>query len=214
MYRWYITMLVGVSDVKSRREEYSQLTRQALLDSATQLFAEQGYARTSLDQVAAAARVTKGALYGHFPGKQALFREVLEELERSVVGGVRAAAQAAGTPWDAAISALEAFLQACRDPIYGRVVMREGPVALSYAEWSACEELYSYSLITELIQMLIAAGELDPLPVEPMARITHAMIGAAAMQIAEAEPARQQQVHAEAAEVILRMWSGMRRSSA
>lgn len=204
-------MLSAVSEVKSRREEYSQLTRQALLDSATQLFAEQGYAQTTLEQVAAAARVTKGALYGHFSGKQALFREVLEELERTVVGDVRVAAQAAGTPWDAAIAGLRAFLLACRDPVYGRVVMREGPVALSYAEWAACEELYSYTLVAELIEMLVAAREVDPLPVEPAARIVHSMIGAAAMRIAEAEPARQRQVHAEMEQVILRMWAGMRR---
>lgn len=210
-YRGYITMLAAVTDVKSRREEYSQATRQGLLDSATRLFAAQGYARTSLEEVAVAARVTKGALYGHFAGKQALFQEVLEELERTVVGGVRAAAEAVEAPWDSAMTGLRAFLEACRDPVYGRVVMREGPVALSYAEWSACESLYSYALVTDMLGLLVVAGEIDPLPLEPAARITHSMIGAAAMRIAEAEPADQSQVHAEVEEVVIRFFEGMRR---
>ena len=197
--------------VKSRREEYSQATRQALMDSATDLFARQGYGKTSLDQVAEAARVTKGALYGHFPGKQALFREVLEELERRVVADVRAAAAAVEQPWEAALAGLDAFLEACCDPVYGRIVMREGPVAMTYAEWAACEELYSYALTLELLAMLVAAGEVDPLPIEPAARITHAVIGAAAMQIADAAPEKQAQVHADVRLVVLRIFEGMRR---
>jgi len=109
------------------------------------------------------------------------------------------------------MTGLRAFLEACRDPVYGRVVMREGPVALSYAEWSACESLYSYALVTDMLELLVAAGEIDPLPLEPAARITHSMIGAAAMRIAEAEPADQSQVHAEVEEVVIRFFEGMRR---
>src|SRR4051812_39224688 len=77
------TMLAVVNPVKSRREEYSAATREALLESATALFAEHGYTRASLDEIAGRARVTKGALYGHFASKQALFRAVLDHLEAS-----------------------------------------------------------------------------------------------------------------------------------
>src|SRR3954452_19911047 len=98
-----MTMLPVVLAGKSRREEYSETTRQALLDSATRLFAEQGYARTSLDEIAAGARVTKGALYGHFASKQALFRVVLEQLEAAVAEDVLRAVQAAASPWEGAV---------------------------------------------------------------------------------------------------------------
>ncbi|MFF3817646.1 helix-turn-helix domain-containing protein [Streptomyces bluensis] len=51
----------------------------ALLESALQLFTEKGFTQTSLDEVTAAARLTKGALYHHFASKfaskQALFEE-------------------------------------------------------------------------------------------------------------------------------------------
>ena len=65
----------------SRRQEYSASTRRALVDVATELFTEQGYAGTSLDEIVAGARVTKGALYHHFSGKQALFESVFEKVE-------------------------------------------------------------------------------------------------------------------------------------
>src|SRR6266702_432282 len=59
--------------VRSRRELYSEATRAALLDEATRLFAERGYAGTSLEDVASASQVTRGAVYHHFEAKHALF---------------------------------------------------------------------------------------------------------------------------------------------
>jgi AcrR family transcriptional regulator len=49
----------------------------ALLDEATALFAERGHAGTSLEDVASASQVTRGAVYHHFASKQALFEAVL-----------------------------------------------------------------------------------------------------------------------------------------
>jgi AcrR family transcriptional regulator len=204
-------MLPVVEASKSRREEYSASTRRALIDSATALFAERGYARTSLDEIAAGARVTKGALYGHFASKQALFRAVLHELEAATTREVERAVSHAATPWDGAIAGLDAFLRACCDTVYGTVVMREGPIALPYAEWAAAEELHSYRLVVEMVQMLVATGEVDPIPLEPAARIVHAIVGAAAMLIAGAEPDQQAQAFEDAREVVIRLAEGIRR---
>ena len=63
------------------REQYSASTKRALVDVAEELFTESGYAATSLDSIVAGAAVTKGALYHHFSGKQALFEAVLERVE-------------------------------------------------------------------------------------------------------------------------------------
>ena len=204
-------MLPVVDAGKSRREEYSASTRQALIDSATALFAERGYARTSLDEIAAGARVTKGALYGHFASKQALFRAVLHELEAATTREVERSVAGAATPWDGAIAGLDAFLRACCDTVYGTVVMREGPIALPYAEWAAAEELHSYRLVVGMVQTLLDAGEVDPIPLEPAARIVHAIVGAAAMLIAGAEPADRAQAFEDAREVVIRLAEGIRR---
>ena len=65
----------------TRRPGYSSSTKAALLDSARDLFTQHGYAGTSLDEVVAAARVTKGALYHHFPSKLALFESVFLDVQ-------------------------------------------------------------------------------------------------------------------------------------
>ena len=60
------------------REVSKAMTRQRLLDVAQRLFRERGYTATSLDQIAEAADVTKGAIYGHFSSKEDLLLSAIE----------------------------------------------------------------------------------------------------------------------------------------
>ena len=60
------------------RAESKERTRQRLLAEAQQLFRERGYAATSLEQIAEAAEVTKGAIYGHFASKEDLLLGAIE----------------------------------------------------------------------------------------------------------------------------------------
>lgn len=60
------------------RAESKERTRQRLLEEAQRLFRERGYAATSLEQIAEAAEVTKGAIYGHFTSKEDLMLSALE----------------------------------------------------------------------------------------------------------------------------------------
>jgi AcrR family transcriptional regulator len=53
-------------------------TRQRLLEESERLFRERGYAATSLEQIAEAADVTKGAIYGHFSSKEDLLLSAIE----------------------------------------------------------------------------------------------------------------------------------------
>src|SRR5215472_13897200 len=109
-----------MTEVKTRRELYSEATRAALLEEATTLFAQRGYTGTSLEDVASASQVTRGAVYHHFVSKQALFEAVLALQEARVTAEVLAAA-ATPDPWDAALLALDAYLAHCCDPVYGRL---------------------------------------------------------------------------------------------
>jgi AcrR family transcriptional regulator len=54
--------------------------RQQILDVACSVFADRGFHATSMDDIAAAAGVTKPVLYQHFPSKRALFMELLDDL--------------------------------------------------------------------------------------------------------------------------------------
>ncbi|MET9963065.1 ScbR family autoregulator-binding transcription factor [Streptomyces sp. NPDC006326] len=61
------------------RQERAEITRQAILDGAAIAFDRCGFGGTSLSDVVRYAGVTKGALYFHFPSKEALARTLMEE---------------------------------------------------------------------------------------------------------------------------------------
>jgi AcrR family transcriptional regulator len=60
------------------RQMSKAMTRERLISEAERLFRERGYAATSLEQIAEAAEVTKGAIYGHFSSKEDLLLSALE----------------------------------------------------------------------------------------------------------------------------------------
>ena len=64
----------------NKNVERGRATRAHVVEVATRLFAEHGYDGTSIEAVQASAGVSRGSLYHHFPGKEALFWAVLEEV--------------------------------------------------------------------------------------------------------------------------------------
>lgn len=63
----------GKGATRSDRSKHSAATRRRLLDAARRTFLRFGYQKATLDQIADEAGFTKGALYWHFPNKQAIF---------------------------------------------------------------------------------------------------------------------------------------------
>jgi AcrR family transcriptional regulator len=61
----------------TRRDEYAQATRQAILDAARKLFAERGYFATKVDDIAAKARVAPATVYAVTGGKYGLLTELI-----------------------------------------------------------------------------------------------------------------------------------------
>jgi AcrR family transcriptional regulator len=73
--------------------------RQAqLLGIACRLFSERGFNGTSLRDIAEEAKVTKAALYYHFPNKESLFAKIVLESLEALLNQVREACDEAGTP--------------------------------------------------------------------------------------------------------------------
>src|SRR3954453_14354072 len=95
----------------SRREQYSASTKKALFDGAERVVTENSYAGTSLDAIVAGAEVTKGALYHHFSGKQALFEAVFERVETEASRAIQKALRGHRDPWEKALPGLRAFLE-------------------------------------------------------------------------------------------------------
>jgi len=93
----------------ARQAERLEATRGAIVAAATDLFGRQGYAATTMDQVASAAGVAKGAVYHHFPGKERLFETVLEAVTQQLAAEIAGRAAAAADVWDAVAVATEAY---------------------------------------------------------------------------------------------------------
>ncbi|WP_216214271.1 TetR/AcrR family transcriptional regulator [Amycolatopsis aidingensis] len=198
-----------MSEVKSRRELYSEATRAALLDAATELFAERGFAGTTLEGVASVARVTRGAVYHHFAGKTALFEAVLERMELGVIEKVTESAERAEDPLAGALAALDTFLRECCDPLYTRLAWQEGPVALGWNRWVELEEYYAYGITERLVRGLVEAGYIRDVPLGTTARFAFSLLGAAGRELMEADEADKTRVKNECGALLRRFLAGL-----
>ncbi len=71
------------------RRPTREAVRRRLLDAALEVFAEHGFETANLDQVAAAAGLTKGAIYSNFTGKDDLFYAMMAEQVLARVASIR-----------------------------------------------------------------------------------------------------------------------------
>lgn len=85
-----------MAEIEKRRRLAPAERRVLIVEAAGRLFGERGYDGTRLDDVAAAAGVTKPVLYRHFDNKTALYLALLER-HRADLGSFAAAVPAAGT---------------------------------------------------------------------------------------------------------------------
>lgn len=63
-----------------KTKEDAAITRQRIIDAAREMFLLKGVSRTSLEQIASHASVTRGAVYWHFQNKAELFHAMREEV--------------------------------------------------------------------------------------------------------------------------------------
>lgn len=167
------------------QQERSETTTTSLVAAARELFAEDGYAATSLDAVVAKAGVTKGALYHHFGGKRELFEAVFVAEQTRLTSAVMAAVEGKEDPWEAFEAGCGAFIEACQEPGAQRIFLLDAPVALG---WETIRRLESGSLelMKQGIEMSIEAGSIEPRPVIPLAHLLFGAVCESAMVVARA----------------------------
>ena len=144
-----------------QRFSASASTKRELVDAAEQLFTENGYSATSLDAIVAGADVTKGALYHHFSGKQAIFEAVFERVESRATTGIARSAEDHRDPWEKAQSGLRVFLAAVQEPGYRQVVISDGPSVLGQERFREREARSTYAIVDEIVRSVLAHDEWD-----------------------------------------------------
>jgi len=172
----------------SRQAERSETTRNELLRVARALFGEHGYEATSIEDVAEAAGVTKGALYHHFGSKRDLFQAVFEYLEQELCDNViTAAIKGRDDVLEGMRLGIRAFLDSASDEACRRIVLIEGPSVLGWDTWREIDERYGFALVKNSLEGAMAAGVLRRKPVDPAAHLFLAALSEAALQIARAD---------------------------
>jgi AcrR family transcriptional regulator len=94
--------------VLTRKERQAQ-TRSDLIGAAATVFARRGYHRATIEDIAAEAGMTSGAIYSNFEGKEELFLAIADDQVASRVAEIEAVANAAEGKGDAGVGAAEQF---------------------------------------------------------------------------------------------------------
>ncbi len=185
----------------SRRQQYSASTRKALVTAAESLFTVRGYAATSLDAIVGDAKVTKGALYHHYSGKQALFEAVFDEVEERASKQVLKAIRGVQDPWQKSLEGLRAFLEVVQEPTYRRIVVQEGPSVLGYERFREHEKRSAFAVVLEMVTDVLNAGtwELDDDMLETFSRIFFGALSSAGESISDATDPREASARVETA---------------
>lgn len=153
-------LLTSPPPLEKPRQERAQATQAAIVLAAATIFAERGYARTTLDVVAVEAGVTKGALYFHFASKRDLANAVIAEELRMTTESAREILDAGAPPVETLIRLNRNLVQ----QIVSDVVVAAG-VKLTTEELVAQLEIQApyatwTDLYVHLFQRAIDDGEL------------------------------------------------------
>ncbi len=89
------------------KESRPDRSRRALVEAGAQLFATYGLRHTSMEAIAAEAKVAKTTAYAHFANKDEVFRAAVQHVSEQMIGRAEAAADAAKTPEAAVLASLE-----------------------------------------------------------------------------------------------------------
>ncbi|HEX9560479.1 MAG TPA: helix-turn-helix domain-containing protein [Candidatus Dormibacteraeota bacterium] len=192
---------------KDKREAQGDATRLALVTAARGLFGERGYAATSIEEVAARAGVTKGAVYHHFGGKANLFQEVYEEVMREVSDQV-VSVFLEPDHWTALAAGCQLMIDAQLDPAVRRIALHDARSVLSYDVLHMIESRYGAVGIRGALRKAMHGGVIERQPLRPLALLLSGALSAACFYVADAEdPA---QARDEVGRLVVRILEGLK----
>ena len=174
-YRWYLDTIGMRIPTRVTRDDRKAQTRERLIAEAHRVFLRRGFHAATLEEIAAEAGVTKGAVYSNFEGKTDLFMAVLDARKRGRLELYERVRSSAPSMEDSARAHVRVMLD--DDP--------EGRWASALVEaWAASEgdERFRARLaaagedinrmVGEVIEEIAARGDLDlPYPAERLAQI-------------------------------------------
>jgi TetR/AcrR family fatty acid metabolism transcriptional regulator len=140
-------------------------TRDRILQAALQVFAEKGYHRAAVDDVVRLSGTSKGAVYHHFPNKEALFLALVDELSARLASALTSAIDSSHGALQRVEAALRAGLQTfARHRELARILLLES-VSLGTAYESKRAEIHGRftALIQAYLDQAVAEGSIPSL---------------------------------------------------
>ena len=148
------------------RPNVSEERKQQILAAAQDVFGRHGFEKARMDDIAAAAGISKGTVYLYFPGKEALIHAMLEAFFEPPLAMLQALSVADGTALDRLCAVMDGFSEAFEEMFQSPVLSLE---FYSLAARAAREEIIreyikthtakSFTILAGLIEEGIAAGE-------------------------------------------------------
>ena len=167
----------------NKNVERGQATRARLIEVATRLFADHGYDDTSIEAVLAEAGVSRGSLYHHFPGKDALFLAVFEAVADRVGTEMVAVIQHAAGPLEMLRTGSLALIRLAGDPVVRQVMFIDAQTVLGWRRWRELDQ----GTISVIRTALAEAGAVDQRHADVLAHIVLAAVNEVSLMIALAD---------------------------
>lgn len=138
-------------------------TAARILDAAVAKFTADGYAATSVDDIAHAAGVTRGAVYHHYGDKRGMLRAAVAAAHARVAAAVMARADEETDAGAQLRAGCHAFLDSITTDVAARLVLVEAPAVLGWAEWREMDAAASVQALRDVLSVLLPPAEADAL---------------------------------------------------
>jgi AcrR family transcriptional regulator len=158
-----------------------------LIAAARELFTSRGYHEVGVRDFTAQAGVTRGALYHHFPDKQALFLAVFDAVERDLMSETPNDSGSSRDLWTRFREGIQFYLSAVARPDVQRITLIDGPAVLGWPRWRQLEEGYGLGTITAALKAAMSGQLIKPRPIEPLAHLLFGSIMEAALLVAHSD---------------------------
>ena len=168
----------------AKQAERRAATSEAILTAARRLFGTQGFAATTMDEIAEAAGVAKGAVYHHFKTKEAVFAAVFDQTSHELVAEVDRVARAETDALAAMAAGTQAYFAACGKGVMEQIILRDGPAVLGWERWRAIDSEHFGGKIPRGLKAAMDSGLIARQPIEPLARLLLGAVTEAAVACA------------------------------
>jgi AcrR family transcriptional regulator len=167
--------------------ERRKKTRAAIIKAAKRIFGERGFTKTTMDEIAAGARVAKGAVYHHFPTKEAVFEAVFDQVALELVSDLDGVARAENDPLAAMAAGTLGYFSACAKGATGQIILRDGPAVLGWERWREIDARHFGGKFPLALAAAMDAGLIARQPIEPLARLLLGAVTEAAVVCSKAQ---------------------------